>query len=244
MKNRFNITKRKNGLFELAFEGHDLIAGDAYTIIERIIQEALDFGISEENLKIFYQSDNFPSMVSTQIKYLNGINLYELIIERREELMKKGSALSCRGYCCSENPMNLTCEEMAVNSDMSKEEVCLSRNRKTQYKLESPLRFDYSTNEGRKDVPLFTGLVQYFPDALKHVAHCSEMANKQHNGEGSTHWDKSKSKQELDSMLRHLFDSIHEDVDSDGIYHLAKVAWRSLAELQRRVEGISIYKNY
>jgi len=109
---------------------------------------------------------------------------------------------------------------------------------------ENAVRFDYTTDEGRKEVPLYSGLLVYFPDALKQVAHCSKIANDQHNPNETLHWDKSKSKEELDSMLRHLVDSISEDVDSDGIYHLAKVAWRSLSELQRRIERVSIYKNF
>lgn len=105
-------------------------------------------------------------------------------------------------------------------------------------------RFDYACDKSRKDVPIYSGLFVYFPDALKHVAHCSKVANDQHNPNESLHWNKDKSKQELDSMLRHLLDSVNEDLDDDGIYHLAKVAWRSLSELQRRIEGTSIYKNY
>jgi len=86
----------------------------------------------------------------------------------------------------------------------------------------------------RKAAPVCTGVLDYFPDALVEVAKCSLAGNKQHNL-GPLHWDKSKSTDEADALVRHLLE--RGTVDTDGIRHSAKVAWRALALLQRELDG-------
>jgi hypothetical protein len=87
----------------------------------------------------------------------------------------------------------------------------------------------------RKERPLCTGVLDYFPDALMEVAHCSWVGNNQHNPGQPLHWAKEKSTDEPDALLRHLKD--RGTLDSDGVRHSAKVAWRSLALLQREIEA-------
>ena len=86
----------------------------------------------------------------------------------------------------------------------------------------------------RKQVPLFTGLVKYFPDALWAVAKCSQAGYDQHEYTGPMVWDRSKSSDEHDALLRHLFEC--GVVDDDEVRHSAKVAWRALAMLQKELE--------
>lgn len=86
----------------------------------------------------------------------------------------------------------------------------------------------------RKAVPLYSGLIRYFPAALAAVADLSHRANEQHNPGTPVHWDRSKSGDELDALTRHLFEA--GGIDSDGIRHSAKVAWRALANLQKELE--------
>jgi hypothetical protein len=86
----------------------------------------------------------------------------------------------------------------------------------------------------RKKIPLWSGLVKYFPDALVAVAQLSQKGNDQHNPGQSLHWAREKSTDQEDTLLRHLFDS--GSVDVDGIRHSAKVAWRALAMLQLEIE--------
>lgn len=93
---------------------------------------------------------------------------------------------------------------------------------------------EYSSK--RKEMPIFSGVVKYFPDALKEVSKVSFIGNKQHNEGNELIWDKSKSTDHQDAMLRHLIDSLSEDKDSDNCLHLAKVAWRALAQLQIKLE--------
>ena len=88
--------------------------------------------------------------------------------------------------------------------------------------------------EERKAVPICTGALDYFPDALVDVARCSLAGNKQHNL-GPLHWDKSKSTDEADALVRHLLQ--RGTYDTDGVRHTTKVAWRALALLQRELDG-------
>lgn len=89
----------------------------------------------------------------------------------------------------------------------------------------------------RKQRPMFRGLFVYFPHALMEVAHCSYVGNEQHSPGHPLKWDKSKSTDEKDALLRHMIDVACGDVyDTDGVRTLAKVAWRALAALQRELE--------
>jgi len=90
----------------------------------------------------------------------------------------------------------------------------------------------------RKAFPLCTGVVDYFPDALLAVAHCSKVGNDQHHPGKPLHWDKTKSTDEADALVRHLLD--RGTLDTDGVRHSAKVAWRALALLQREIESETV----
>lgn len=86
----------------------------------------------------------------------------------------------------------------------------------------------------RKQMPVFTGVLRYFPDAIKEVAKVSYAGNQQHNPDKPLHWDRNKSTDELDALSRHLIDA--GTFDDDGMRHSAKVAWRALANLQKELE--------
>ena len=86
----------------------------------------------------------------------------------------------------------------------------------------------------RKETVMYRGLFCYFPDALAAVARASFIANEQHNPGTEVHWDRSKSGDEYDAMLRHLLEV--GTYDDDGIRHATKVAWRALAALQKELE--------
>ncbi len=87
----------------------------------------------------------------------------------------------------------------------------------------------------RKTVPMCTGLLDYFPDALAAVAHVSYVGNQQHNPGQPLHWARGKSTDEADTAIRHLRD--RGTLDSDGLRHSAKAAWRVLALLQKEIEA-------
>lgn len=90
----------------------------------------------------------------------------------------------------------------------------------------------------RKEYPIFTGLLQYFPDACAEVAHVSYVGNQQHNPGQPLHWDRSKSMDQGDTQLRHMMEGGPGPAgrDTDGARHSAKAAWRALAALQLEIE--------
>ena len=90
----------------------------------------------------------------------------------------------------------------------------------------------------RKDRPVFTGVLKYFPDAIMEIAKVSLAGNKQHHPDKPLHWDRDKSTDDYDALARHLIDA--GTIDSDGIRHTAKVAWRALACLQKEIEDDKI----
>ena len=99
--------------------------------------------------------------------------------------------------------------------------------------LDNPPFGNQDTAKERKDTPVFSGVLKYFPNALKEVSKCSQAGNDQHHPNTPLHWDMEKSKDELDALTRHLIDHTINPLDEDGQLHLAKVAWRALASLER-----------
>ena len=79
------------------------------------------------------------------------------------------------------------------------------------------------------------GLLDYFPDACAEVANVSYVGNEQHNPGQEMHWAKEKSTDHADCIVRHLVD--RGTIDTDGLRHSAKVAWRALALLQTEIEN-------
>ena len=101
--------------------------------------------------------------------------------------------------------------------------------------LENPPFGNQDVAAERKATPVFSGVLKYFPNALKEVSRCSKAGNDQHHPDKPLHWDMNKSKDELDALTRHLIDHTIDPVDTDGILHLTKVAWRALAALERHL---------
>lgn len=87
----------------------------------------------------------------------------------------------------------------------------------------------------RKRTPITTGVLDYFPLAIAEVAKCSFQGNEQHHKGEPLHWDKTKSTDHADCIARHLVD--RNSVDTDGVLHAAKLAWRALAFLETQLEG-------
>ena len=96
----------------------------------------------------------------------------------------------------------------------------------------------------RKAAPMAEGLLWYFPNALAEVARVSKAGNDQHNAGQPLHHARGKSTDHADCIIRHLVDA--GTVDSDGMRHSAKVAWRALALLQEELEretGVPLPRN-
>ena len=100
--------------------------------------------------------------------------------------------------------------------------------------LENPPFGNQDVAAQRKATPIYSGVLMYFPDAIKAIAQCSQRGNDQHHADKPLHWDRAKSGDELDALTRHLMAA--GTLDTDGIRHSAKVAWRALANLQKEIE--------
>src|SRR5690606_13426750 len=81
-------------------------------------------------------------------------------------------------------------------------------------------RFTTNSDE-RKGIPLATGVIDYFPDALVEVARLSKVGNDKHNPGQPLHWARGKSDDHPDCLMRHFVE--RGTVDTDGIRHSAKV---------------------
>ena len=93
-----------------------------------------------------------------------------------------------------------------------------------------------TNKDKRKQIPIYTGLIKYFPKALAEVARVSYIGNQQHHPDKPLHWDRSKSTDELDALTRHLFEA--GKIDTDGARHSAKICWRALANLEKELENV------
>jgi hypothetical protein len=89
--------------------------------------------------------------------------------------------------------------------------------------------------DARKAIPIATGVLDYFPDALAEVAKCSVVGNEQHSPGEPLHWARGKSMDQANTLIRHFLE--RGETDSDGVRHSAKVAWRALALLQLEIEA-------
>jgi hypothetical protein len=90
------------------------------------------------------------------------------------------------------------------------------------------------TSAKRKQYPVTSGLLDYFPDACAAVAEVSFHGNEKHNPGIPLHWARGKSMDHADCIGRHLI----ERGGFDGpIRHSAALAWRALALLQEELEA-------
>lgn len=96
-----------------------------------------------------------------------------------------------------------------------------------------------SDSQARKNKPVFSGVLMYFPDALMAVAEHSRKGSEKHHPGKPLHWDKAKSSDHADCIARHLidigpnWDAIDPETQS---LHAQALAWRALALLQTVLE--------
>lgn len=87
-------------------------------------------------------------------------------------------------------------------------------------------------SEARKQIPIYSGVLRYFPLAIAAVARLSKAGNEKHNPGEPLHWSRDKSTDHEDCIARHLIDIDTLDAVT-GEYEDAKcLAWRALAALQ------------
>lgn len=93
----------------------------------------------------------------------------------------------------------------------------------------------------RKEFPIYSGPLKYFPKAIAEVARVCKIGNDKHNPGEALHHARGKSNDHADCIMRHLID-MSEDFgkgvgkDENGIPQVAYVAWRALALAQEWYE--------
>lgn len=87
----------------------------------------------------------------------------------------------------------------------------------------------------RNEWPMADGLLDYFPNALAEVARVSLLAGAKHHPGEPIHWERGKSMDHRNKIVRHLMDSGKKD--KYGNRHSAGLAWRALALLQEELEA-------
>lgn len=86
----------------------------------------------------------------------------------------------------------------------------------------------------RKNTPVYSGFFKYFPRAIAEVSRISLVGGIQHGQTRETlHWDRPKSGDELDALLRHVMDQ-----------DWGQVAWRALAHLEKHLEQEEVKEKY
>lgn len=96
--------------------------------------------------------------------------------------------------------------------------------------------FESEDSATRKEYPIYSGVLKYFPKTMAAVAHCSWRGNLQHNPGEPLHWAREKSTDHEDCLLRHLMQK--GTLDSDGIPHSVKVVWRAMAACELELEEV------
>src|SRR3546814_7569307 len=81
-------------------------------------------------------------------------------------------------------------------------------------------------SDARKEYPVYSGFLQYFPAAIAAIAHHSYKGNQKHNPVQPLHHDRAKSGDEPDALTRHLMED-----------DLVGMAWRAMSMLQKHLEA-------
>lgn len=89
--------------------------------------------------------------------------------------------------------------------------------------------------QARKETPMARGFIDYFPLAIAAAARVSFVGSKQHNHGEEMRWDRTKSLDHADCLIRHFTE--RGTLDTDGQSHSAKVLWRAAAICQLEEEA-------
>lgn len=105
-------------------------------------------------------------------------------------------------------------------------------------------------SDERKGVPVYSGVVAYFPAALAGVARISKAGNDKHNPGQPLHHARGKSMDHADCILRHMIDlaDLLAEIDrakpgeakpvEQALAEVSNLAWRALAYSQQLHEKL------
>lgn len=99
----------------------------------------------------------------------------------------------------------------------------------------------------RKDYPILSGFLNYFPAAIAGAANISKLGNDKHNPEQPLHHARGKSMDHSDCVVRHLMDTENLVAaynlenstvkESDILLEANQLVWRALAYSQQLHEN-------
>lgn len=107
----------------------------------------------------------------------------------------------------------------------------------TSFELVTPVPVPSSAilptdSDERKQIPVYSGVLAYFPLAIAAVARLSKRGNDKHNPGEPLHWSRGKSTDHEDCIARHLIDVDTLDASTGEYEDAVALAWRALAKLQ------------
>lgn len=163
------------------------------------------------------------------------------ILDRNGSLINPGTFGTIKRVveCGETYYYDVTCDQDAGVWSFNKQNVkSLEENYVEKYRKWLTLPTD---SEARKQIPMFSGCIKYFPAAIAGVAKISKAGNDKHNPGQELHHDRSKSLDHADCIIRHLADvadliaSLERGENTNPEQILAEVsslAWRALAYSQ------------
>lgn len=122
--------------------------------------------------------------------------------------------------------MKAAYDEAILAREMAKDVEAALREKDT-----APVQMLPVDSQERKNTPICTGVLDYFPLALAAVARLSKMGNDKHNPGQPLHWSRNKSSDHADCIAKHLVDRGIVDPDTN-LSHSVALAWRALALLE------------
>lgn len=98
---------------------------------------------------------------------------------------------------------------------------------------EAPVKVE-PAGKDRKNMPVTTGVLDYFPDAIREISKLSKFGNDKHNPGEPLHWSREKSMDHADCIGRHLLErgTVDPETGDLKLSHSVALAWRALALLQ------------
>lgn len=94
-----------------------------------------------------------------------------------------------------------------------------------------------TNSEARKEIPIATGFLAYFPRAVAAIAQLSWLANEKHNPGEPLHWSREKSNDHADCAMRHFMQrGTMDTLEGEDVLHIVAAAWRVLALAELELE--------
>lgn len=94
-----------------------------------------------------------------------------------------------------------------------------------------------TNSKERKETPIATGVLDYFPRTVAALARLSWLANEKHNPGEPVHWAREKSNDHADCAMRHFMERGKMDtLEGEDVLHIVESAWRVLALAELELE--------